>query len=172
MHVQVMLAYCNITHVLQNSWKWFIYYRCQNVNKPEASGKRSDEGPPKKRLKLASDRAHHFYAPMHAEDSVSYERNLNLLKQEQSKPRPRVEVLKDLMGQTFTNRFDALIKSSDPITASDHVTEFPLLKKPIYVSSPVLFCMYRCIRNCYFSDPYQLICHACIVSYPYIECTH
>ena len=71
---------------------------------------------------------------MHAEDSVSYERNLSLLNQEQSKPRPRVEVLKDLMGQTFANRFDALINSSDPLTASDHIIKFPLLKKPIYVS--------------------------------------
>ena len=75
---------------------------------------------------------------MHAEDAISYERNLDLLKQEQSKSRPRMEVLKDLMGQTFANRFDALINGIDPISASDHVTEFPLLKKPIYVSLPVL----------------------------------
>ena len=71
---------------------------------------------------------------MLAEDAVSYERNLDLLKQEQDKPRPRTEVLKDLMRRTFTNRFDALINSSDPVTASEHVAKFPLLKKPVYVS--------------------------------------
>ena len=84
---------------------------------------------------------------MHSEDVVSYERNLDLLKQEQSKPRPRVEVLKELMGQSFANRFDAFINSSDPITASDHVTKFPLLKKPIYVNFSVLrllVCLFLC----------------------------
>ena len=105
-------------------------------------GKKAD-GPPKKKLKLVSDRARHFYAPMHAEDAVSYERNLDLIKQEQSKSRPRVEYL---MRQTFANRFDALINSTDPVTASDHVAEFPLLKKPTYVSCYVL--IHYDVRTC------------------------
>lgn len=122
-----------------------------------------DDGPPRKRLKLASDRAKHFYAPMHAEDAVSYERNLSLLNQELSKPRPRVEVLKDLMGRTFANRFDALINSSDPVTASDHITKFPLLKKPIYVSYVAITLSY---------DYSNMACIILCFSYPYDQFTH
>lgn len=81
----------------QHSWKWFIYYRRQIVNR------HTPVGPSRKRFKLG-DRAHaHFYPPTKSEDDVSYEHNLELLKTEMAKGKPRVDVLRDLMRRTFPN---------------------------------------------------------------------
>ena len=52
---------------MQHSWKWFIYYRCQNVNRQS----KQDGGNPQKRAKLDS-RAVHVCPLTLAEDEVSF----------------------------------------------------------------------------------------------------
>ena len=116
---------------MQHSWKWFIYYRCKNVNRPEVKSA-SDDGCPQKKRPKVIDRAVHFNPPENSEDSVSYGRHLEQLQAEQYKMKPRVEILKDLMKRTFPNRFSCLLQG-DPTTASDYLKQFPLLKKAAYV---------------------------------------
>lgn len=71
---------------------------------------------------------------MHGEDGVSYGRNLEQLKSELAKPKPRPEVLKDYMCRTFPNRWDSFINNNDPGTLLGYIGQFPLLKKTTYVS--------------------------------------
>lgn len=113
---------------LQHSWKWFIYYRCQNVNRgaPKASAE-----PAPKRPKLIDKNKHH-YPPVHADDEVSHSRNIELLKEELLKPKPRVQVLKDLMRRTFANRWKSFLDDTPHLC--DYLADFPLLTKPVYVS--------------------------------------
>lgn len=73
----------------------------------------------------------HLYPPTHAEDEVSYRRNMGLLKDEQLKAKPRVQVMKDLMKRTFSNRWSSFLDESP--TLSDYLIDFPLLMKPVYV---------------------------------------
>lgn len=75
----------------------------------------------------------HLYPPQHGEDDVSYGRNLELLKAETTKPKPRTEVLKDLMSQTFPNRWDDYVNNGKPATLLEYLSLFPLLKKTTYV---------------------------------------
>ena len=114
--------------VLQHSWKWYLYYRCQNVNR---TSKPLGNAP--KRTKL-DDQTVHLCPPVHGEDEVSYGRNLDLLKSEMAKPKPRSDVLKDLMRRTFPNRWDAFVNNQEPPTLLEYIAQFPLLKKPAYVS--------------------------------------
>ena len=93
-----------------------------------------DGYPPKKRPKMV-DRAVHCNPPANADDEVSYERNLEQLKTEQLKTRARVDVLKDLMKRTFANRFRVLLQSDQPMSASDYLKDFPLLKNSSFVSA-------------------------------------
>ena len=53
------------------------------------------------------------------------------MKAETAKPKPRIEVLKDLMSQTFPNRWDAYVNHNQPATL---LSLFPLLRKTTYVS--------------------------------------
>ena len=71
---------------------------------------------------------------MHGEDDVSYGRNLDLLKAEIVKSKPRGDVLKDLMTRTFPNRWDAFVNKNQPTTLLEYLSLFPLLKKTTYVS--------------------------------------
>lgn len=87
----------------------------------------------RKRLKI-DDKTVHLYPPLHGEDDVSYGRNIELLKAEIGKPKPRTDVLKDLMGRTFPNRWDNFVNRSEPATLLQYLSEFPLLKKTTYVS--------------------------------------
>lgn len=84
----------------------------------------------RKRPKLV-DKSMHVYPPTHAEDEVSYSRNIALLKEEQLKSKPRVQVLKELMKRTFANRWSTFLDSTPLL--SDYLAEFPLLTKPVYV---------------------------------------
>ena len=120
---------CYYFYFLQHSWKWFVYYRTQNLNRGIKAA--SDE-PVKKKRKC--DSASHFYAPPpNAEDHISYERNVTLLTSEMEKPKPRTEELKSLLRQTYPNRWELLMgKKWNSITS--YLAEFPLLKKMIYVS--------------------------------------
>ena len=114
---------------MQHSWKWFIYYRCQNVNRES-----KDEGGSRKRAKL-DERSHaHFYPPVNAEDDISFGRNLELLRAELEKPKPQPDVLKELMRRTFPNRWDGYTCKNDPATLLEYLQHYPLLKKASYVS--------------------------------------
>lgn len=113
---------------LQHSWKWFLYYRCQNVNRQS-----KDEAGPRKRAKL-EDRSHvHFCPPVDADDEVSFARNVDLLKEEMAKPKPQADILKELMRRTFPNRWDAYVSKNEPSTLLEYLQEYPLLKKATYV---------------------------------------
>ena len=76
---------------------------------------------------------HSYPPPVNADDIESYQKNLSLLNAELSKPKPRTDVLKMLMTRTFNNRFQELLSGDKPVSARDHVTKYPLLKKPAYV---------------------------------------
>ena len=80
---------------------------------------------------------------MHGEDSVSYGRNLELLRAELGKTKPRSDVMKDLMCRTFPNRWDDFVNNSEPATLLEYLGEFPLLKKATYVCQFLKFiCIY------------------------------
>ena len=121
----------------QHSWKWFLYYRCQNVNR----GSKPHHGNPQKRQKL-DDQAVHLCPPVHGEDDVSYGRNLELLYSEMAKAKPRSDALKDLMRRTFPNRWDAFVNNHEPATLLEYLTKFPLLKKPSYVNYHYIFAIF------------------------------
>ena len=76
----------------------------------------------------------HFYPPVHADDDVAYGRNLELLRAELGKAKPRSEVMKDLMRRTFPNRWSNYVVSGEPSTLQEYLLDFPLLKKATYVS--------------------------------------
>ena len=81
------------------------------------------------------DNSAHLYMPIDdVDDDVAYERNLDLLKSELSKSKPRPECLRELMQCTFPNRWDAVINGLEPVSVRYHIQEFPLLKKASYVS--------------------------------------
>ena len=126
MHILIVVA-------VQHSWKWFIYYRCQNVNRHS-----KDEGCPRKRAKIDEQAHAHFYPPIHAEDEVSFGQNLELLREESEKAKPQSDVLKELMRRTFPNRWEAYTSKNEPATLLEYLKEYPLLKKAPYVS----FCVY------------------------------
>ena len=106
-----------------------MYYRSQNINRSS----KQECIVRSKRPKL-QDRTVHLYPPQHGEDDVSYGRNLELMKAEIAKPKPRIEVLKDLMSQTFPNRWDAYVNHNQPATLLNYLGLFPLLRKTTYVS--------------------------------------
>lgn len=118
----------SVVNTLQHSWKWFIYYRCQNVNR--SSTKESSA----KRPRLSSeDQTFHLYPPTEGEDEVSYGRNIELLKAEWGKQKPRAEVVKELLTHTFSNRFDTYVHKHEPPSLLEYLAEFPMLKKANYV---------------------------------------
>ena len=84
---------------MQNSWKWFIYTRTQNVNRNHDKPTPSDEKNPK-RMKV-SNTCKHSYPPIpdDANDTEANERNLHLLNEECKKAKPRHEVLKQLIAR-------------------------------------------------------------------------
>ena len=128
--VKLYLHVCDIDviNTSQHSWKWFIYYRCQNVNR--SSTKESSA----KRPRLSyEDQTVHLYPPTEGEDEVSYGRNIELLKAEWGKQKPRAEVVKELLTHTFSNRFDAYVNKHEPPSLLEYLAEFPMLKKANYV---------------------------------------
>ena len=84
-------------------------------------------------MKLTEHSSVHFIPPTNADDEVSYGRNLELLKGEMSKTKPRVDVLKDMMRRTFPNRWEAYINDHNPSTLLEYLSQYPLLKKATYV---------------------------------------
>ena len=66
--------------------------------------------------------------PLSADDDVSVERNLQLLKEESSKPKPCHESIKTLMARTHAARRVALLDSQYS-TVSSFIQEYPVLKR-------------------------------------------
>ena len=128
----VYLKYHNYFYLCQNSWKWFIYTRTQNVNRNHNRSTSSD-GPTTKKSKF-SDPSKHAYPviPDGADDDESVKRNFALLKEESLKSKPRHEVLKDLLARTFPAR-RRIIFGSTGMFVADILTETPILKKGTYV---------------------------------------
>ena len=86
------------------------------------------DGSQRKRAKLQD------HAATFAEDEISFGCNLELLKVEMGKPKPRTDIQKDLMRRTFPNRWEAYVTRNEPATLLEYLSEFPLLKKAYYVS--------------------------------------
>ena len=93
----------------------------------------ANESSPKRPRLSNEDRTVHLYPPTEGEDEVSYGRNVELLKTEWAKQKPRVEVVKDLLMRTFSNRFDGFVNKHDPPSLLEYLAEFPMLKKGNYV---------------------------------------
>ena len=69
-----LMHYMCMVLIMQHSWKWFLYYRCQNVlRKSDKSG-----APTPKRSKH-DNRAVHLYPPINGEDEITFKRNVELL---------------------------------------------------------------------------------------------
>ena len=115
----------------QNSWKWFIYTRTQNVN-------RSHDGngePPRKAPKRENKK--HSYPeipPPNVEDDTSNVRNLELLEQELAKTEPSHDILMSLMTRTFPMRRPSIV-DSEALSVKDILKQYPLLKRSAYVSA-------------------------------------
>ena len=120
-----MGTYC---YFPQNSWKWFLYTRDNNVNRPISE---SDGEQPKKKAKKESKSKHCYpIVPDNAEDETSNSRNLVLMKEELAKPDPSNESLKLLMSRTFPVRRPFILESD---SVQNILEEYPLLKRSAYV---------------------------------------
>ena len=67
--------------------------------------------------------------PDDADDEVSYERNLKLIQDEQEKPRPRAEALKDLMHRTYSGHWDAFVNHTEPASLSEYIQLYSFFKE-------------------------------------------
>ena len=81
--------------------------------------------------------------PKDAEDNESHARNLDALKDEATKSKPRHDVLKALMARTFPKRREWVL--SGAVSVNNITSEWPMLKKSNYVSILVLLFSYACI---------------------------
>jgi hypothetical protein len=125
---------------LQNSWATFIYVRCQNVNRKETKEK---DAPKPKRVKV--DREKHAYAALdECEDEVSSIRNLEYLRKEISKPKPKPDVVKELLKRTLSARRNEVVDGKRPC---EIIEEFPHLRKANYVSYNNVAIHYRANYN-------------------------
>ena len=102
------------------------------MNRPQERSESSN--PPRKRAKF-DDRAKHTYPaiPSCADDEESTKRNLELFRQESLKPKPRSDVMKELLTRTFPTRRDTIMNPPPNSTVLDTTTENPHLKKSTYV---------------------------------------
>ncbi len=132
--------------LMQHSWKWFLYYRTQNINRQT-----SHSGPAKKKKRVEPSAAHMFpRPPASADDTVSNVRNLKLLTEEMERSKPRSDVLQHLMRRTYAFRWDSFSEKGDPATLSEYIELYPLLKRSFYVSIIVLLCMHD-LQNIIYS---------------------
>ena len=89
----------------------------------------------KKKRKIEQSAVHLYPGPpVDADDEVSQERILKLLKEEIEKPRPRSDVLNELMRRTYGGRRDSFVNKNVPNTLSEYIDMYPLLKKSTHVS--------------------------------------
>ena len=91
-----------------------------------------------KRRRRSKSEPHHLVhcipPPVHADDDISNERNLSLLKEELEKPKPSPEITKDLMRRTFAYRWDSFVSCCSPPSLHEYLSQYPVLKKIAYVS--------------------------------------
>lgn len=117
----------------QTSWKWFIYTRSQNVNRKPSDD--DDAGPSKKKSKLDSLQKHDYPPiPPYANDEISNERNMHLLKEERGRTKQVTESIKELFIRTHAVQ-RSLILSAEYTSACSVLQKFPMLKRSMYVSS-------------------------------------
>lgn len=96
--------------------------------------------PRQKRIKVEGDK--HAYAELDFEtgDDVSVERNTDHLKKEIAKPKPKAEVVKQLIRRTIKARRNSVMSGDRPEVILD---SYPHLRKITFVSA----LMY--IASCY-----------------------
>lgn len=120
------------------SWADFIYTRCQNVNRKTKSSGPSDEMPSTPSKKSKIDPEKHSYPPLSldVEDEVSLQRNMTLLQQELSKPKPHFDSVASLMYRTFPQRRQWILNNTERV--GDIIEKYPFLSKSVYV---------RCLKS-------------------------
>lgn len=112
------------------SWKWFIYNRTQNVNRPTCN---NEEAQPRKKRKVDSALKHNYPAiPESADDEISNATNKRLLEEEWAKSRGQdSQKLKTLWMRTHKMR-RAEILSSEDSSAFSIFQKCPMLKRCSY----------------------------------------
>ena len=85
----------------------------------------------------------HLCPPVLADDEVSYARNLSLLEAELRRPKHQAEAIKELLRQTFPNRWDAYV-NGDPPTVLEYLQRYPVLMTqicmPLHYVALLLWC--------------------------------
>ncbi len=81
----------------------------------------------------------HFYAALEssADDKISVERDIDHLKKEVLKAKPRVEVVKELIKRTLKSRRETILNGGRPDVL---IEDNPHLKKANYVRYNYLIC--------------------------------
>ena len=77
--------------------------------------------------------AHFVSAPDFVDDDVSQQCNIELLKKEIAKTKPKPDVPRELMRRTSTHRWDSFVNKGVPASLNEYISQYPLLKKPTYV---------------------------------------
>ena len=97
------MKYHNNFYLCQNSWKWLIYTRTQNVNINHNRSTSSD-GPSTKKSKFSDPSKHAYpFIPDGADDDESFKKNFALLKEESLKSKPRHEVFKGFTSSNISS---------------------------------------------------------------------
>ena len=131
---------------MQHSWKWYLYNRCQNVNRPLCKEEVESCGGSRKSLKLDSRNKHAYpCVPDHADDDASFGKHLDMLASEMAKlaSRQNPEYLKELMKRTFSKRPVWVLQDMEDGEGlvKQIITKYPLLTKAAYVSASNLLCL-------------------------------
>jgi len=123
--------------ILQGAWKWFIYTRCQNINRNTRNDDDDGVSQPRKKRKVDSFLKHEYPTiPDNAEDEVSTRSNLNHLEEEWAKdPKIRdMQKVKTLFIRTHNHRRGDILSMKDT-TALSIFLKYPMLKKCLFVSN-------------------------------------
>lgn len=140
MAVIYILSYVTCIHI-QHSWKWYLYNRCQNVNRPVCKEEvENGSGGSRKLLKLDTRNKHAYPCiPLFADDDASLGKHLDMLASEIAKPPSKQDpiILKELMKRTFSKRRNWVLRDLDEGEESvkQIIAKYPLLSKAAYVSS-------------------------------------
>lgn len=102
--------------------------------------KSSDASPLKKKFKIDIKKHDYPAIPPAADDEVSNERNLELLKEECKKSKLCSESIKSLMARTYTLR-SAVLNEDYPNTLISILEDFPMLKICTYVIRDFVICI-------------------------------
>ena len=140
MHVYSLSMYS-----FQESWKWLIYTRTQNVNRPKET---DDSSPPKKKQKLNLQKHQYPAIPPSADDELSCKTNLELLQGEWEKPKNGDPLkVKNLFIRTHTLR-RAEVLNDENVTTQSILQKYPMLKKSSYVSRMYMVVLQDYLYTC------------------------